>query len=110
MEFEFILHVIWITGTRMIQQGTDGLSRGQNNGLATWGLSLGGMVPLHLSYMERSPMLEDWIRGWWDTGRELLTMKHQEWFTTTRNPGDFVMIFIEQDLITKGYKSAFNHV
>jgi hypothetical protein len=28
MEFDFILHVIWIAGTRIIQQGTDGLSRG----------------------------------------------------------------------------------
>jgi hypothetical protein len=29
MEFDFILHVIWISGTQMIQQGTDGLSRGE---------------------------------------------------------------------------------
>jgi hypothetical protein len=28
MQFHFILHVIWVAGTRMIQQGTDGLSRG----------------------------------------------------------------------------------
>jgi hypothetical protein len=28
MEFDFILHVIWIAGRRMIQQGTDDLSRG----------------------------------------------------------------------------------
>jgi hypothetical protein len=48
MEFDFILHVIWIAGTRMIQQGTDGLSRGEENGLATCELSLGGMMPLHL--------------------------------------------------------------
>jgi hypothetical protein len=27
MQFDFILHVVWIAGTRMIQQGTDGLSR-----------------------------------------------------------------------------------
>jgi hypothetical protein len=28
MEFDFILHVTWIAGTRMIQQGTEVLSRG----------------------------------------------------------------------------------
>jgi hypothetical protein len=57
LKFDLILHVIWIAGTRMIQQGTDGLSRGEENGLATGGLSLGGMVPLHLSATERSPKL-----------------------------------------------------
>jgi hypothetical protein len=54
-EFEFILRVIRIYGTWMIQQGTNSLSQGEENGLATRGLSLGGMVPLHLSAMERSP-------------------------------------------------------
>jgi hypothetical protein len=29
MQFDFMLHVIWIAGTRMIQQGTDGFSRGE---------------------------------------------------------------------------------
>jgi hypothetical protein len=57
MEFDFILHVIWITGTRMIHQGTDGLPLGEENGLATGGLSLGGMVPPHLSATERIPKL-----------------------------------------------------
>jgi hypothetical protein len=71
MEFDFILFVIWISGTRMIQEGTDGLSRGEENGIATCGMSLRGMVTLHPSAMERSPMLGDWIRGWWDTGRKL---------------------------------------
>jgi hypothetical protein len=89
MDFDFILHVIWIAGTRMIQQGTDGLSRGEENGLATCGLSLGGMVPLHLDAIERSPALKDWIRGWWSTGRELLMTEPQDWFTTAHTPGDF---------------------
>jgi hypothetical protein len=34
-------------------------------------MSLGGIVPLHLSATECSAMLEDWIRGWADTGRKL---------------------------------------
>jgi hypothetical protein len=79
MEFDFILHVIWIAGTRMIQQGTDGLSQGEENGLATCGLSLGGMVKLHLNAIKRSPALKDWIRGWWSTGRELLMMEPRDW-------------------------------
>jgi hypothetical protein len=88
MEFDFILHLIWIVGTRMIQQGTDGLSRGEENGLATCGLSLGGMMPLHLSARDRSPGLEEWILGWWDTGRELEVLEPRDWFTTAHNPED----------------------
>jgi hypothetical protein len=89
IEFDFILHVIWITGTRMIQQGTGGLSRGGENGLTDCGMSLGGMVPLHLSATERSPRLEDWIHGWWNTGRKLEVTEPRDWFTTAHNPGDF---------------------
>jgi hypothetical protein len=57
MEFEFILNIIWITGTIMIQQGNDGLSRVEENGLATGGLSMGGMVILHLNFANGSPSL-----------------------------------------------------
>jgi hypothetical protein len=71
MQFDLILHVFWISGTRMTQQDTDGLSRGEENGLATCGMAFGGIVPLHLSATARSETLEDWIRGWVDTGRKL---------------------------------------
>jgi hypothetical protein len=88
MEFDFILRMIWIAGTQMIQQGTGGLSRGGENGLATCGLSLGGIVPLHLSARERSPGLEEWILGWWNTGRNVEVLEPRDWFTTAHNPGD----------------------
>jgi hypothetical protein len=52
MEFDFILHGIWIAVMQMIKQGTDGLSRGEENGLVT-----GGMMSLHLSATERIPKL-----------------------------------------------------
>jgi hypothetical protein len=63
IEFDFTIHGIWIAGTRMIQNGTGSLSRGADNGFVMCGLSLGGMLPLHLNATERSPLLEDWIRG-----------------------------------------------
>jgi hypothetical protein len=40
MKYDLVLHVIWITGTHMIQQGTDGLSQGEEMGSATQVLSL----------------------------------------------------------------------
>jgi hypothetical protein len=89
MEFDFILHVVWIAGTRMIQQGTDGLSRGEENGLATCGFYLGGRVPLHLIARERIPSLEEWILGWWNTGRNMEVLEPRDWFTTAHSPGDF---------------------
>jgi hypothetical protein len=73
----------------MIQQGTDGLSRGEENRLATGGLSLGGMVPLHLSATERRTMMGGWIQGWWDSWRKLLMMEPRDWFTTAHTPGYF---------------------
>jgi hypothetical protein len=73
----------------MIQQGTDGLSRGEENGLPTCGLYLGGMVPLHLSARERSPGLEEWIWEWWKYGRNLEVLETRDWFTTAHNLGDF---------------------
>jgi hypothetical protein len=66
---------------RMIQQGNDGLSRGKENGIATCGLSLVGMVPLHLSATARSAMREDWIHGWTDKGRKLEVLEPRGWFT-----------------------------
>jgi hypothetical protein len=89
MQFDFILHVVWIAGTRMIQQGTDGLSRGEENGLATCGMSVGGMVPLHLSATERSAMLEDCICGWEDTGRKLEVLELRGWFILAHQLGSF---------------------
>jgi hypothetical protein len=53
MQYDFVLHVVWIAGTRMIQQGTDRLSRGYDNGPATSGVALRGMVLLHLGACDR---------------------------------------------------------
>jgi hypothetical protein len=89
MKFDLILHVVLIAGTWMIQQGTDGLSRGDENALATCGMALGGMVPLHLSATARSVVLEDWIRGWEDTGRKLEVLEPRGWFTSAHRLGSF---------------------
>jgi hypothetical protein len=89
MQFDFILYVVWIAGTRMIQQGTYGLSRGEENSLATCGMAVGGMVPLHLSATARSDMLEDWIRGWSNTGRKLEVLEPRGWFTSGHRLGSY---------------------
>jgi hypothetical protein len=47
------------------------------------------MVHLHLSVRDRSPGLEEWILGWWNTGINLEVLEPRDWCTTARNPGDF---------------------
>jgi hypothetical protein len=65
MKYDLVLHVVRIAGTRMIQQGTDDLSRGGGMGPATRGVSFSGVVPLvHFSVLNQSPVVLDWIRSW----------------------------------------------
>jgi hypothetical protein len=47
------------------------------------------MVPLHLSATTRSSILEDWIRGWADTGRMLEVLEPRGWFTSAHKLGSF---------------------
>ena len=81
MDGHLFLRVIWVAGTRMIEQGTDGFSRGDlENGVAT-GRDMLSYVPLNDTAFERQPNLEAWIRtsiqgkwvtldadGWYDGG------------------------------------------
>lgn len=61
------LHVIHIAGTRMVQEGTDGLSRGSLHEGALSGESILSFIPLHLDAAFRSPVLMEWVKEWfWD--------------------------------------------
>ncbi len=72
------LHVVHIAGTRMMEQGTDGLSRG-----SLWeGSRVPVCVPLHLSPLERDPSLESWFESWTPFPYLLRPLSHHEWFTT----------------------------
>jgi hypothetical protein len=84
MKYDLVLHVIWITGTRMIQQGTDGLSRVEEMGPATQGLSLVGVVPLHLGVLEQSSQVLEWIHIWADV-LQLEVLSPEGWYTNGHN-------------------------
>jgi hypothetical protein len=58
------IHFIHVAGTRMIAQGTDGLSRGEMYEGVMNGKAMLTFVPLHQSAVERSPALKDWIESW----------------------------------------------
>jgi hypothetical protein len=58
------LHVVHVSGTRMIAQGTDGLSRSYYTTGVMAGASMIDFIPLHLSAIDRSPSLLQWLRSW----------------------------------------------
>jgi len=75
------LHVIHVAGTRMIRQGTDGLSRG----LLTDGVfGADGMqlhLLLHLTPHERHPPLLQWVQSWCPVP-DIVPLLPAEWYTT----------------------------
>ena len=48
MERGFILRVVHVVGTRLIESGIDGLSRGNNTGVITQGIYTLKFIPIHL--------------------------------------------------------------
>jgi hypothetical protein len=61
LEFGVFVRVIWVAGTRMIEQGTDGLSRGDLTGGVMSGKPFLEYVPLAQTIRERSPKLHRWL-------------------------------------------------
>jgi hypothetical protein len=59
----FLLRIVHIAGTRMIDLGVDGLSRGDIE-FAPLAISLRSQIPLNLSPIERSPSLRGWLEQW----------------------------------------------
>lgn len=59
------IHLIHVAGTRMISQGTDGLSRGNIGEGVMKGISIRDFIPLHQTALERQGhTLETWLREW----------------------------------------------
>ena len=88
MEGRLFLRVIWVAGTRMIAQGTDGFSRGDlENGVAA-GLDMLSFVPLNETAFERQPNLEAWLRetlvGDWET------LNADGWYEGGMEQGQFI--------------------
>jgi hypothetical protein len=85
------LRVIHVAGTRMIEQGTDGGSRGDLTQGVMAGEPMLKYVPLHLTALDRSPGLEGWIRSWWDDERgSLVKLAPSGWFDEGQRDGNFL--------------------
>jgi hypothetical protein len=89
-----ILHVIHVSGTRMMAQGTDGLSRADFLEGVMAGKAMTSFVPLHLSGKERSAGIEDWLlwhlpSAGGGTGKLLA---EADWFKAGHTPGAWLWI------------------
>ena len=75
------LHIIHVAGSRMINQGTDGLSRGDYTTGVMAGHDFLTFVPLHVPALTGHPPLLDWVRSWTDSP-DLAPLSYCDWFST----------------------------
>jgi hypothetical protein len=78
------LNIIHCAGTRMIAQGTDGISRGDLTEGVMGGDPILEHIPLHLGALDRSPSVLDWINTWAGTGGHQ-ALSPTEWHTLGQN-------------------------
>jgi hypothetical protein len=92
-KYGFRLIVCHCAGTRMIAQGTDGVSRGQLDEGVMNGTDMMSIIPLHLNAMKRSRDVEAWIKTWlgeeawiktW-LGKDAETLEPKDWFERGHN-------------------------
>jgi hypothetical protein len=80
----FVLNIFHIAGTRMIQIGIDGLSRGEMQ-LGALASTPRSAAPLHVSPLERSPALVDWLHQWLGINSKIA--KPYDWFHAAQQAG-----------------------
>ncbi len=79
MHGQIMLHVIHVAGSRMIAQGTDGLSRGDFSAGVMTGQHMLDFVPLHLSGIKRSPLVLPWLQSWLPVAH-LQPLSPEDWY------------------------------
>ena len=88
----FTLHVYHVAGTRMIECGVDGLSRGDKTEGIAGGMDIYDFIPIHLSPRERSSGISAWIESWWKVEEfgELELLSPEGWFDKSMQVGSFL--------------------
>jgi hypothetical protein len=79
LEFQVQIHMVHISGKRMIAQGTDGCSRGVLLEGVMAGRDMLSFIDLDKSAITRYPPLLDWIRSW-TMDSTLNPLTPEEWF------------------------------
>jgi hypothetical protein len=95
MSGDLFLHLVHVSGTRMIWSGVDGLSRGDHNAGVMAGDDMLSFVPLSQNAAERSPQLLPWIKSWADSRRkksEVKILTPTEWCDPHPNEGTYIWL------------------
>ena len=79
MHHQTKIHIIHVSGKRMIEQGSDGLSRGNLNVGVMAGKDMLSFVPIHLNALERCNTLKPWLKSFAGINAEFLSP--EQWFT-----------------------------
>jgi hypothetical protein len=82
----FILHLVHIAGTRMIELGIDALSRGELHLGALMGATAARVIPLHLHPLERSEDLKHWLSSWLPSYK---VASPDDWFYNAHGGGHY---------------------
>ena len=89
MEYDLILHVIRVSGIRMIQQGTDGISRADHSNGVMSGDSMTQHIPLHLDAIQRSQFLKERFEKHCPS-LKFEFLSPQKWFDEYQSFGNFI--------------------
>lgn len=84
-QYNFFLHIIHVSGKRMIAQGTDGLSRADKSTGVMAGKRMLDYIPLHLNAAERSPSLLKSLEGRLPKDRARI-LTPEDWFEHLTHP------------------------
>ena len=90
MDAGMIVHLVHVSGKRMIHQGTDGLSRADTQTGCMVGKSMLDYVPLHKRPDERQESLVPWVKKWWapkKCGELQVHYDAEDWYTTCHQDG-----------------------
>ena len=89
MTYSLTIHVVHVSGRRMIRQGTDGISRGDFSTGSMAGERITAHIPLHIDPLRRAPKLRSWIKQAFGTMQHTF-LTPQFWFEDSHDFGNFI--------------------
>ena len=78
MEHGFMVHVIHVSGARMIRQGTDGVSRGELGQALKLDKPIREFIPINISALDRTDRLRPWLDSW--MGKDTIVLEPSQWY------------------------------
>ena len=89
LEMFLQIHVVHISGKRMIVEGTDGLSWADHGEGVMLGKDIRTFIPLHLDPVAREPKVLEWLKDA-TRGLNFELLDPNGWFDNAHKPGNFI--------------------